>query len=374
MRRTLLASSLTLSLALTGCQSTPSAETGPIKLGLIAPLTGDVAAIGTDILSGAKYAVDQVNAAGGIGGRMVELIAEDGKCTGSAGASAAQKLVNVDGVAAIIGGLCSSETLAAAPIVEAGQVPMISPGSSSPDVTTAGEYVYRNYPSDALKTTAMANYIQSQNWKRVAIISENSDFTQAFRESLAAKLGDGAVVFNEIVEPGTKDYRTLLNRLKKTEFDVFFPNSQSDANMAILITQFRQQGFTQPMLAHDVADSATINAAAPEASQGFLLISVPTSGQGTPFEQSFVAAQGAPQSSISWAAHSYDAANVLMTAMKAKGTDGPTVKSVLDALTGYQGVVGEFNFDQNGDVVGIPFVLKEHRDGTTRKLADIAVE
>lgn len=365
---------LGLTLVLSACQGAPkTTDTGPIKLGLIAPLTGDIAAIGKDMLNGAQFAVDTINAAGGVNGRTVSLIAEDGKCAGNEAANAAQKLVNVDHVVAIVGGLCSGETLAAAPIVEAGQVPLISPGSSSPDVTKAGNYVYRNYPSDALKTTAMANYFAKKNWKKVAIISENTDFNQSFRKDFTAKLTDGSVVFDEVVEPGTKDYRTVLGRLQGKEFDAFFPNGQSDSTIAIMIQQFRQLGFTQPMIAHDAADSLTIDTVAPEASQGFLLISVPTAGQGTDFETSFTTKYGTPKSSIAWAAQSYDAANVFMSAIKAKGTAGPDIKSALDTMPSYTGVVGAFHFDANGDVVGIPYALKEHRDGKISKLEEITV-
>lgn len=365
---------LGLTLVLSSCQSTPkAADTGPIQLGLIAPLTGDIAAIGKDMLNGTQYAVDAINAAGGINGRTVKLIAEDGKCAGNEAANAAQKLVNVDHVVAIVGGLCSSETLAAAPIVEAGQVPLVSPGSSSPDVTKAGKYVYRNYPSDALKTTAMAKYFGQKDWKKVAIISENTDFNQSFRQGLSRALPTDSVAFDEVVEPGTKDYRTVLGRLKNTEFDVFFPNGQSDSTIAMMIQQFRQLGFTQPMIAHDAADSLTIDTVAPEASQGFMLISVPTSGEGTDFEKEFMAKYGTPKSSIAWAAQSYDAANVLMAAIRSNGTAGADIKSALDSMPSYTGVVGNFHFDSNGDVIGIPYALKEHRNGKISKLEEITV-
>src|SRR3989338_6431973 len=124
-------------LALTACQSGGS---GPIKIGFIGPLTGDIAGIGADMLNGVQVAVDEVNADGGINGRQIELIAEDGRCNGADAASAAQKLVNVDNVFAIVGAGCSSETLAAAPIVNDGKVVMISPVSSSPEVSAAGDH------------------------------------------------------------------------------------------------------------------------------------------------------------------------------------------------------------------------------------------
>src|SRR4029077_19889740 len=102
-------------------------------------------------------------------------------CNGSDAAAAAQKLVNVDHVAGIIGGQCSSETLAAAPIAEAGQVPLISPWSSNPAITNAGKFIYRDYPSDALKGAALGTYLKSKGFKKLAMITENTDACQGIR-------------------------------------------------------------------------------------------------------------------------------------------------------------------------------------------------
>ena len=369
MKKFLALTGLT-ALMLTAC--TPASK-GTIKIGFIGPLTGDAAALGADELSGVKWAVDQANAKGGVKGMTVELIAEDGKCTGSDAASAAQKLVNVDKVIAIVGGLCSGETLAAAPIAEAGKVVLISPGSSSPDVSSAGDFVFRDYPSDALKTQAMAKYFNESGFTRVAMISENTDFAQAFRTSLKKNLPEGTVIFDEVVEPGTKDYRSLLTRMKNVSFDVFFPDAQTDGVMAVMMQQYREAGFTQKAVAHDVADSITIAQIAGKAAEGFELINVPTAGEGTDFEVEFVKKFGSPKGSIAWAAHSYDATNVLFQAMESTSADGTAIRDYLYALPSYRGVVGQFKFDRNGDALGIPYVLKVFRDGKIVKVKDLPV-
>ena len=109
----------------------PEAEAGPIMIGFIGPLTGDAAAYGEPERDVVALAVEEINAAGGINGRQISVIYEDGKCDGTASASAAQKLVNVDKVKVIIGGFCSGETLGAAPIAEQNKVILISPSSTS---------------------------------------------------------------------------------------------------------------------------------------------------------------------------------------------------------------------------------------------------
>lgn len=372
MKRSLALVSL-LSLTLAACQTT-GGGTGPIKIGYLGPLTGDAASYGVDTLNGAKMKAEEINAAGGIKGRMIELVAEDGKCAGAEAANAAQKLVNVDKVIAIVGGQCSGETLAAAPIAEAGKVVMVSPISSSPDVTTAGEYIFRDYPSDALKTKVMAKYLADEGITKVAVISENTDFATAFRDSLKGSLPAGTLVFDEVVEPGTKDFRTLMTRLKSANFEMFFPNAQSDAVLGAMVQQMRDAGMTQQMITHDVGDSLTLLDLAKDAVEGMYVINVPTAGLGTEFETSFTAKYGKPQANIAFAAHAYDALGVIAKAVEAGATDGTTMRDWLSSMAEYSGVVGAFHFDENGDVVGIPYGLKQFDKGKIVKLKDLPLE
>ncbi len=358
-------------LLLAACQPTTTSDT--IKVGFIGPLTGDSAAVGSDLLNGVKLAISEANAKGGINGKQVQLIAEDGKCAGADAANAAQKLVNVDHVAVIMGGQCSGETLAVAPIAEAGKVVIISSYSSSPKVTDAGPYVYRDYPSDALKTQAMAKYFADNNIKKIAMISENTDFASAFRDALKKSVDTGAVVFDEVVEPGTKDFRSLMTRLKDVKFDMFFPNAQTDAVMAAMMQQLREQGIKQPAITHDVGDSITLGKIAGSAVEGMRVINVPTFGEGQPFETTFTQAYGTPQATIALAAHAYDATNIILQAMTTGAMDGTAVKQYLDTMTPYKGVIGTFHFDANGDVVGVPYALKQFQSGSIIKVSDISV-
>ena len=104
----------------------------PIKLGFIAPLTGEASSIGLNNRAAAELAVEEVNAAGGINGRKIEMVYEDGKCAPTDATNAANKLMNVDKVVAIDGAICSSETAAFAPTAMQNKVIVISPGSSAP--------------------------------------------------------------------------------------------------------------------------------------------------------------------------------------------------------------------------------------------------
>lgn len=367
MRKLLAVSSL-VGIALAACSGS---DTGPITIGFIGPITGDIAAIGTDTMHGAKLAVDEINAKGGIKGRTVELVVEDGKCSGADAATAAQKLVNIDKVSGIVGGQCSSETLAAAPVAESAKIVLISPVSSSPDITHAGEFVFRPYPSDDLKGKAMGNYFTKSGFTKVAVISENTDFCQGILASVRKYLPSGvSVVFDEKVEPSTKDYRTLLTRLQDTDFDVFIVNSQSETTGSVLLAQMRELGMMQQALGADVLDTPKMAELAGEAAEKLHVISVPTMEETSPFGQKFIAAYGKPQFNLVYAAHAYDAANVLLKGLAESDTPAGA-REILAAMPPYAGVTGTFHFDANGDVIGIPYVLKEFQGKMIVKLEDI---
>lgn len=360
------------SLLLASCQI--GGEQEPIKIGLITPLTGEVASIGADVLHGAQMMLEEINSAGGINGREVKLIAEDGRCAGADAAAAAQKLINVDRVVAIHGAGCSSESLAATPIAEAAGVVIVSPSSSSPDLTHAGEFFFRTYPSDDLKTTAMTQYFKEEELKKVAMISENTDFCEAFRASLKRKFGEENFVFDEVVEPNTKDFRTLLARLQEFDFDVFFLNAQTPVVGSAMLQQSREFGMEQLAIGSDVMDGKVVIELTQEAAEGFQVINVPTVADESEFGQKFIAKYGLPQSNMAWGAYGYDTLGVIAEAIAAAGTEGAAIRDHLNNLEVYNAVVGDISFDENGDVVGIPYALREVQNGEFVKLKDIVVE
>lgn len=356
-----------MTLALVGCQIGTSDEV--IKIGYIGPLTGDAASYGADTHNAVLMKVEEINAAGGIDGKMIELISEDGLCTGSNSASAAQKLIHIDGVVGIIGGQCSSETLAAAPIAEAAKVIMIAPISSSPDVTDAGDFIFRVYPNDALKGMVMSKYIEREGYKSVAIITENTDYAQGIRESLKKALPETIpVVFDETVEPGTKDFRALVSRMQDLDFDIFVLNPQSDSVLAAMAQQFRDQGLTQDMLSQDIADSINLGQLATEAVEGMRLFNTSSilgteENNGITFADTFREKYGEPEANMSFAVLAYDAAGVLLQAIKEVGTEGEAIRDYLYELDAYNGASAPFYFDEKGDVIGIPYGLKEFKNG-----------
>ncbi len=365
-----------LGILLSACSPVDN-DSGPIKIGFIGPLTGDASTYGADTLHGTQIAIEEINAAGGVNGRMIELIAEDGRCTGTDAASAAQKLINIDGVVAIAGPACSGETLGAAPIAESAQVPIISPTSTSPDITAAGDFIFRNIPDDGLAALATAVHLKEEGLLKVAMITENTDFCVAFGRSLKDAVGEENIVFEEMVEPGTKDYRTLIARLQNEDFDVFIANGQTVATAAAMITQLREQGLDQPLIGNNAIVSPTLIETAGEAVEGLKVVLPPSKGANKErfeaFTAKFLGQFGEAGSSIIYAALAYDVLGVYADAIAEVGTDGSAIRDYLYSMDSYDGAAGTFSFDDNGDVVGVPFELQQVTGGEFVTILDIPV-
>ncbi|MDP3794172.1 MAG: ABC transporter substrate-binding protein, partial [Candidatus Uhrbacteria bacterium] len=155
-------------------------ESSEVTIGWIGPLTGDAAAYGIPLQKATMLAAEEINAAGGVGGKKLVVAYEDGNCDGKGGAAAAQKLISINKVQIIIGGTCSGETLGFTPIANENKVVVFSPSASSPDLTTkGGDYAFRFYPSDALAGKVAASYaMDTFKAKKAAVITANTDYAQ----------------------------------------------------------------------------------------------------------------------------------------------------------------------------------------------------
>lgn len=321
----------------------PGATPEIVKVGFMAPLTGDVATYGESV----KEAVEFALAESGL--TNIELIFEDTKCEGKDAANAVNKLVNVDGVAAIIGALCSGGTLAAAPVADGAQVVMVSPASTSPDVSNAGEFIYRTVPSDALQGTFGAQLVNSRGLERLAILYTNDDYGQGFEGVLQEefpKLG-GEVVASEAVERGATDARTQLTKIRAANPDAIYIISNSTSATVSTLKQIRELGITATIFGSEGLRSPDITEGAGVAAEGLIISSV-SSGSSS-FIDNYKATYG--QEPGPFAAQAYDAFMIVANAIRAGATTGPEIKAVLD-VTDYTGASGQIVFDSKGDVSG----------------------
>ena len=149
-----------------------AASEEPFVIGALSSLTGVGESYGVPLSQSKLLAVDEINAAGGINGRMLELIVEDSKCTANDAITAYRKLTDVDGVKIILGATCSGGTLGVAPIAEKDGVVILSPSSTSPDITFAGDYIFRTAINSLQVGTDLGNALWADGARKIVTITE----------------------------------------------------------------------------------------------------------------------------------------------------------------------------------------------------------
>lgn len=344
----------------------------PIKIGFIGPLTGDAATYGEPISNAVRLAVDEVNKSGGVDGRIIEVIYEDGKCTGKDAVNAVQKLVNVDKIKIIIGGVCSGEALAILPITEPANVLVLSPAASSPDLTGAGDLFFRNSPSDSDGGKALAKLIIEKH-NKIAIISEQTDYAQALANVFMKNFESlgGEIVMNENFAPKTNDFRSILTKIKETNSETILINPQTEIAGGIIVKQIRELGITVPLYGtvalagSNALEIAGINA------EDMLIVDAPGLSPDNPkavkFLEDYRTKYGEPTLEF-YIGAAYDDVFILAQAISEVGIDTQKIRNYLHEMKSYSGVIGTYKFDDNGDLAGIEYVVKKVENGIAKEV------
>ena len=230
----------------------PSNSGQALKIGVLLPLTGDVASYGEPGRNVFELAKEEVNNSGGIKGRRLEFIYEDSKCDGTTAANAAQKLINADKVQIIIGGLCSTESLAAVPVATKAKIAMFSAVSTSPKLTGISPYFFRISPSDASQGELDAKTALAKGYKLVAVVQQQLDYPLglylAFDQNMQ-KLGGKTIV--ETFTAGTADFRTILTKLKATNPDALFLDTQDSPTAQRVFKQLKDLGWRPKIIINE---------------------------------------------------------------------------------------------------------------------------
>ena len=333
-----------------------------IKIGFLGPLTGDVASLGTNAQKGVELAVKEINAAGGINGRTVEVVYEDGKCNAKDAATAGNKLINLDKVTAIVGGLCSSETMAVAPVAEQQKVIILSYCSSNPSITTIGDYIFRDYPSDTFQGAYAAEIAQKElKAENVAVLYCLSDYCVGIKDVFKKTFADtgGNIVAEEGYEQTTSDLKTQLTKIKEKNPDMIYFLGYTEASV-IGIKQMEELDIDVPTLGSDAWDDPKIWTGAGAAGEGKMWTVVDT-----PITEDFkkkMQTVGVTDVTLC-GPQSYDGAKILAEIMKKVGTDTTKIKDELYKVKDYQGVSGVISFDSNGDLASASYVTKVVKEG-----------
>ncbi len=340
----------------------------PIKMGFIGPLSGDVSSIGQATRNSVQMAVDEINEAGGINGKRISAYYEDGKCLGKDSSNVAHKLINVDGVDYIIGGLCSSETMAATSIAEENQVVMISPCSSNPDITNAGDFIFRDYPSDSFQGKFAAEYAYNDlGVRKAAVLSCLSDWCYGLKEVFNERftgLGGEIVEIQEFKQK-SKDLRAQLTKIKNTDAElIFFPAyTESTVNG---FKQAKELGIGKQFLGSETwTDPVMLERAGNEA-EGTIYVQMEKAAPES-FRQKYEEKFGEQEIPIC-VLEAYDAVRLIANAIEKVGNDPVKVKDELYNVQDYEGVSGKISFDENGDLKEVNYSVVQIKNGEPVKI------
>ena len=341
-----------------------------IKIGEFASLTGKEAAFGQSSHKGTQLAIEELNAAGGVLGKKIELITEDNRSTAGESVTIAKKLITRDKVVALLGEVASGRSLEAAPIAQASQIPMVSPSSTNPKVTQTGDYIFRVCFIDPFQGKLLAEFAKrTLKAQKVAIFSDvaapySMGLTQYFREPFVA--GGGTIVTEQKYTGGDKDFSAQLTAIKGAKPDaIIIPGYYNDAGL--IIRQARQLGIKVPLFGGDGWEAPELlQLAGAEALQGTYYSTHFSSESTEPLAQKFVAAFKAKYNETpdAMAALGYDSAMVLADAIKRAGnTEGPKVRDALAATRDFPGATGATTLDEKRDATkpAVIITVKEGR-------------
>ncbi|NQU87277.1 MAG: ABC transporter substrate-binding protein, partial [Mariniphaga sp.] len=292
---------------------------------------------------------------GGLFNKKIKIIFEDSKAEPKLGVSAANKLINVDKVQVIIGAVASSVTLAIAPLAEKNEIILISPASSSPKITDAGDFIFRNYPSDVLEGELVANFAIKKNYEIASILTINNEYgiglNRVFEENY--KKNGGKILSNDSYSEGIKDYRTILLKIKSLNPKCVFIVGYG-REMGTAIKQARELGIKSQFLSTvNFYDKESINSGG-DAVNGVIFSSPVFDPNSQKENISLFVKQFSSEFGIEpdvWSAHGYDALLLIVEAIKNSSINSIDIKNELYKIKDFPGVSGKTTFDSNGDVI-----------------------
>ncbi len=357
----ILAISMLVLLAACAPQARPEEKAAQVmKWGFISPLTGTATLYGQPALNAVQIAAEEINAAGGINGKRLEFVAEDGKCDGAAAVTAATKLIDVDKVKIIIGGHCSTESMAILPVTQAKGVFQFAGDTSSPAFTGKGKYALRITPSAAYYAGAQAEVAFKKGIKKVAVFNEQRDFPQGVVNSFTKRFKElgGEIISTNSFAPGTTDFRTDLLKIKDTNPDVVLFSAQGPDTTSLFFKQLKELGITLSVMGDPVTISkgawAKSEGAMPSTAWAVTPHAVPDTNEiSKHFAEVYLQKYGElPAIDFALVAENYDAIKLLAEVVAVCGEDDKDcIREKLIATKNRKGAVGIFSFGEDGDAV-----------------------
>ncbi len=335
------------------------------RIGVMESLTGPGETYGTVSNQAKQMAVEEINAAGGVNGRMIELIVEDSKCNAQDAITAYNKLTDVDGVKIILGTSCSGAMLGAAPLAEKEGVILFSGLATNPDIAEAGDYIFRTSMSDAQVGVDTGNLLWADGVRNLATITEATDYAEGVRRTTVAhfETRGGKVVAEERYASDVTDFKTQLTKLLGAEPDALHIAAQSEFTGGTIVKQARELGYEGPIYSEVVVIGTTALEIAGEAATGLKAITAdldPANNKAQEVLSNFRAKYD--YITLPWYLGSaYDDVYITAECLKQTGDD-QDADGFRDCMYGitWSGAIGDnYSFDEKGEVVGLSNAVVE---------------
>ncbi len=342
----------------------PKLNPNEIRIGEYGSLTGAQATFGISTQDGIQLAVDEANAAGGVDGKTLKVTALDDEGKPEEAAVVVTKLITEDKAQVILGEVASSLSLAAAPICQEHKVPMITPSSTNPKVTQAGDYVFRVCFIDPFQGQVMADFAMANLKAKTAAIlrDQKSDYSMGLADFFIKRFKDkgGSILIDQSYVAGDVDFKSQLTTIREKKPDVIFvPGYYTE--VGLIVQQARELGIKVPLMGGDGWDSSKLYEIGGKALDGCYFSSHYSPDSTDPKVKEFVKKYQAKYGQVpdALATLGYDAAGVLVAALKtAKSLDGADLRDAIAATKNYNGVTGSINLDSDRNAVKPAVVLK----------------
>ena len=328
-----------------------------IKIGEFGSLSGDNASFGTSQNNGVQMAVEEINAAGGVLGKKIDLTVEDNMTKQGETTTIARKLISQDHVVAIIGEVASSKTLEAAPIAQAAKIPLIATAATNPKVTQTGDYVFRVCFTDDFQAVVIARFVlEKLKQKKIAFMTDvKQDYSVGLTNIAKDYLGKngGNIVKEQSYSSGDKDFRAQLTDIKSANPDViiitgYYPEA------SLIAKQARQFGIKATLVGGDGWDGSSLIPVGGKAIEGAYFSNHFSTEDKSPLVQDFVKKYKQKYNAVpdAFAALGYDATKLLADAIKRAGsTDPDKIRAAIQDTKDFPGVSGKITIGQDRNAV-----------------------
>ncbi len=340
-------------------------EGNPYRIGVMESLTGTGETYGTVAYRAKIMAMDEINAAGGIDGRRLELVVEDSKCSAQDAISAYTKLTDVDGVKIILGTSCSGAMLGVAPLAEADGVVLFSGLASNPDIADAGDYIFRTQISDIEVGIRTGNVLWADGIRTLATITEETDYAEGVRRTSVAQFeqNGGRVIAEERFASDTTDFRSQLTKLFSASPDALHIAPQSEFAAGTVVKQARELGYQGPIYGETITVGRTALDIADDAATGLKAITATADPDNAKAQEVLASFRERYEYlTLPWHLGSaydtvYIAAECLEQTNDDQDADG--FRDCLYDIT-WSGALGDnYSFDADGEVVGLSRAVVE---------------